>query len=549
MNKYFIYRYVAYKKYLIFLPFLLLFIFILARNFGLYPSVVDEYYYNKFSRLLPFNLLPVPIYLYSLIFKGTDLCRVGWLECVRLLNLIFYFSAAPFIYFISRRFTGQNLSAFIVFMSLAGVSNSYTAYFMPEAIYFFTFWALVWTLIDVNNFYKISRLCIVGIVIGLLSLIKPHGLFLLVPILVYGIFNCYLNNRKYIVSIIKIFLFLIISCLATKFIIGFLLAGKAGITFFGGFYSDHAVQITPSVQLYEVIKFFFFQYSAHLGFLILLFSTPIANGLINYKNNKYTTNYIFFTIIFIGFLIAVSAAYTTAINFQAGIAQGLRLHLRYYSFALPLLLMMGSIVNDLKAKAFSNRLRLIVFLIFTFISCYFIATKFYPFTPNYVDGPEIRGFTTNILFFYLLSFLSLLSLIVWYFNSKKGLLLYFIIFLPSYILVSNYFISNELRNRMFPSPFDNGAFLVKSILNQEQIGRLMIVGAPETAGILDLSMIYYDNVNVITKTIPENSDLNASNIPKNIEWILYIGKYNLGINSIVNIDGPYFKLIKIDSAK
>jgi phosphoglycerol transferase len=532
--------------YITALPFAMLFIFILARNAGLYPSVVDEYYYNMYARQMSFDMLPAPNYLYSLIFKSSDFCRVGWLECVRILNLLLYFSAAPIIYSISRRFTGAKLAILIVFISLAGVSNSYTAYFMPEATYFLVFWALVWMLIDADELLTVKRSCLAGLVLGLLSLIKPHGLFLIAPIFIYLAAICFINKKSFF-YLVKIFIFVLLSCLGTKFLVSILLAGKAGITIFGTHYSQHAADIMPSSHLISVINFFFYQYLTHLGFIALLFSVPLANGIINSKDDKNNLSYFCFTLIFISFLVAVSAFYTTALNFQIGVSEGLRLHMRYYSFAFPLILILGGIKPKIKQHLFHFPALVLLTILLLAFSFYFIATGFSPFTPNYVDGPEIRGFTVNKITFYSLSFLSVLSLIFWSFNAKKGVILYFAIFIPAYLISTNYYIGNELRNRMFPGPFDNGALVAKTILSHNELSKLIIIGAPETLGILDLSKIYYDNQRVITRTIPENSILDSTNIPKDIEWILYVGNYTSGFDKLISIDGPSFKLIKISN--
>ena len=83
-------------------------IFLMFRSFGLYPAVMDdEYAYSKFSRLLSFDRAVFPDYLYYIIYRITSSCGDSFLNCARLFNILFFVSAAPFIYLIGSRVTGK----------------------------------------------------------------------------------------------------------------------------------------------------------------------------------------------------------------------------------------------------------------------------------------------------------------------------------------------------------------------------------------------------------------------------------------------------------
>ena len=58
----------------------LIFLFLLIRNAGLYPSVfADEYTYSKLSRLLPLSESSIPGYLYLKLYSVTNSCGDGFL--------------------------------------------------------------------------------------------------------------------------------------------------------------------------------------------------------------------------------------------------------------------------------------------------------------------------------------------------------------------------------------------------------------------------------------------------------------------------------------
>ncbi|HQW19724.1 MAG TPA: hypothetical protein PLI90_03505, partial [Rhodocyclaceae bacterium] len=79
---------------------------LLFKNLGLYPIVMDdEYAYSKFTRLLPFSKSVFPNYLFFIVYRVTNYCGDGFLDCARILNVLFFVSAAPFIYLIGRQIT------------------------------------------------------------------------------------------------------------------------------------------------------------------------------------------------------------------------------------------------------------------------------------------------------------------------------------------------------------------------------------------------------------------------------------------------------------
>ena len=80
------------------------FFLMLFRNMGLNPVVfADEWTYSLFSRLLEPSSSARPSYLYLWLFRGTNACGEGFLECARALNALLMALAAPVIYLVARR--------------------------------------------------------------------------------------------------------------------------------------------------------------------------------------------------------------------------------------------------------------------------------------------------------------------------------------------------------------------------------------------------------------------------------------------------------------
>src|ERR1700753_825029 len=117
------------------------FVFLLFRNLGLHPSVFsDEWSYSLSSRLMKLSSASTPLYLYYFVYRLTRHCGAEFLECARILNALFFVAAAPLIYAVARKVARKPIGAFVAMLSLIGAINTYTAYFMPEAMYFFVFW-------------------------------------------------------------------------------------------------------------------------------------------------------------------------------------------------------------------------------------------------------------------------------------------------------------------------------------------------------------------------------------------------------------------------
>jgi len=87
-----------YQQMVLVLSMFIIFIALLFKNMGLYPSVfADEYVYSKLSRLVPLAAANVPDYIYFAIYRITNISGDGFLECARVLNSLFFVVSAPFI--------------------------------------------------------------------------------------------------------------------------------------------------------------------------------------------------------------------------------------------------------------------------------------------------------------------------------------------------------------------------------------------------------------------------------------------------------------------
>ena len=124
---------------------LAVFVFLILRNVGLYPWIFsDEYSYSQASRLIKAAASNTPLYIYYYVYRVTRHAGTAFLDAARLLNALFLVGAAPFIYQVARKVTSKWIAVLVAMLSLLAPINTYTAYFMPEAMYFFVFWWMTW---------------------------------------------------------------------------------------------------------------------------------------------------------------------------------------------------------------------------------------------------------------------------------------------------------------------------------------------------------------------------------------------------------------------
>jgi len=122
----------------------LFFVYLAIRNSGFYSMQVDETTYRKMSQLLPFSAATLPSYVYFWVYRLSSVCGNGFLGCARLLNSLFFVLAVPFIYLVCRQVLSRKTSLLITVLAVIGPINNMTIYFMPESMYFFSFWVFTW---------------------------------------------------------------------------------------------------------------------------------------------------------------------------------------------------------------------------------------------------------------------------------------------------------------------------------------------------------------------------------------------------------------------
>lgn len=505
-------------------------VLLMVRSIGLYPGVLgDEYTYSSMSRLMPLSAAYIPDYLYLSIYKLTNLCGSGFMECSKLFNSIFFVAASPFIYLTARRFCGGPVSVVIVALSMAGPINSYTAYFMPEALFFLGFWISVCYFLSLDAEAPMKKWLIFGFIMGCTSLVKPHALFMIPAFCLCILFFAYKSIDKWITTGLKNAAIFVATMFATKFIVSFLVAGKSGLTLFGNFYTSTFESSATTFQRYiDIILAAPNIVEGHLLANALMFGAALAIAIFGtvkaLSNNSVLAEdkITFCTLALLLNLIAIVALFSASVAGSNAVETAFRLHMRYYDFMLPMLFIATGSQLDRVHGAQLKYWRLATLVVVLAMLGYAALTHMQPYTPSYVDSPELRGYTLNAKWFMALAALSAFAVLLWYKSASSGAIFFMFVYLPLSVVVSTAFNNAEIRQRMVIDAYDKAGLFAKSYVPPSELSRLVVIG--ENVASTLRALVYVDDITA-ARDLSYIVDVpyTAAQSPPDKKWVLAIG--------------------------
>lgn len=504
-----------------------LFVVLLMRTLGIYPVVFgDEYTYSSLSRLLPFSASYIPGYLYLAIYRLTNLCGDGFLDCARVLNVLFFMAASPFIYMVARRVCSRNVSLWVCALALIAPINSFTIYFMPEPLYFFSFWLCVWFFLSIKIGDSHLKWVVFGLMLGASALIKPHAMFI-VPALILTTFYLHFRSveRWFTKAAVKSLIF-VLGMFVTKFGISYALAGESGLTLLGNFYTSKLTTSATNFERYLAI----FEAAPKIGLghvlaVCILFGTPLAIVIskmwkpVEQPEAEQSQHSIaFLTVALLLNLIAVVALFSASIVGSNELETAVRLHMRYYDFIFPLFYIAA---GAQLASAGGDKFKWVIALPILAVMVYATFKQLAPFTPYMVDSPELRGFSFNLSAFYILATLSVFSLALWCLSKKAGAMVFLIVFMPLSALSSSFFINHEVRQRVITDDYDKAGIFAKQYLGKEDLSKLVIVGENQSGALR--ALFYIDNAQASRAFPVEGRSFGLGDVSGDKLWLLVIG--------------------------
>ena len=302
-------------------------------------------------------------FLYFEMYQYTQLCGPEFYTCARSINGFWYVVMLYALFVFARRYFSAGISTLIVAGIGLGPMGIFSSLFMPEIMYFsLVTLGIVFFVETVEPVYKWPKMLALVLsftFIGLGSMVKPHAAFLALGLILFiavqGLAGRF-GPAKSLVTLGTA----ITSFLVTKFLIGWILAGPAGITLFGRSYTnalldffsdfgggeelgqsqDGRIQVIEdnSSSILGALDVVAIHFLVTLMALIIL-GGPLLAVLVLRKDilKLQVPMVILSQLVFIGAIVSVFAAHLT-VN---GDDHSDRLLFRYFEFLLPFLLILG----------------------------------------------------------------------------------------------------------------------------------------------------------------------------------------------------------------
>ncbi|OFA02584.1 hypothetical protein [Duganella sp. HH101] len=530
------------------------FLYFTLRNIGLYPTVFgDEWSYSSFTRLMPFKETLVPSYLYYTVYRLTNYCGDGFLECARLINAVFYIGAAPFIYLIARQYMTRQVAAAVAVLALLAPTNSYTAYFMPEAMYYCGFWLFSWSVLRAQGRVDVRTVALSSVVLGLLAMVKVHALFLIPGYVVYLAYACFAQrgagsggNWRWLRQALLLVAVALVTAAVVRFAVGYLYAGRNGLYLLGKFYSNQA-QTRPTVGV--LIQLALGSLQGHLMALVLMFGMPLASAALLCASRvqrqgaaRGSSTLLAYAALLIPSLVAVTALFTAMVA-GGGTESGARLHMRYYDFALPLMLVLAGAQLTAQRPGVGWRARLAValpLLLATWAASHHLVPAF---TPNYIDSPALYGMVHDEGNFGTLTGLGVAALLLWIVNTRQAARCFVYLYTPVALVISGDNLNQYTRMAQRPDAYVKAGIYAHQYLTPAEIKRLTIVGAD--MGNLLKSRFFVDGIDVSAVQLAPGRPIALESLAHQNGWLLVVGDYPLPAGAVRHSGSREFTLARV----
>lgn len=519
--------------------------YLYLRNHGLQPTVfADEWYYSKMARLTPLAESLLPSYLYLWIFGASSSCGTGFLDCVRVGNLAFYLGAVPFLYLIARRYMEHGYALAVALLSMAAPLNLYTAYFMPETTYYFGFCVLSWIVLTRTE-WSLTRIALVtGAVLGAMSLVKVHALFLIPALCLYLVFASWNAGGTWFIRGIVAAVIAGVVTVGVKFGLGFVLAGEAGLSLLGPFYQGAANADNSSARL-ALLAPAFISGRGHLAALAILLGVPLAillHGLVTgLRERGVPTNLLrVYVFLMLGAAVGMTVLYTATLA-RADSNEGVRLHMRYYSFIFPMVWIVAA-AGLHKARDLAARLRWTIAALVAIVAV--LAWYTLPgYAPQMVDGPDVASIGMRQTSGHLMLALQLALLAIWATQRWHAGRLFLFTALPLSMLAAQ---ERAWDFTQAHRPAGHGDRAAKVILEHVPVaerGKILIVGNEMTQ--VMRVQFHVDHPDTVGVELRDNAPLAEYQIPVEQKWLLVMDKRDIAGAAKVVHQAEDFVLLRL----
>jgi hypothetical protein len=503
--------------------------YLLQRNLGTYPNVfADEWYYSKMARIQPLGEAMVPSYLYLWVFGKISALGSRFYDSVHVGNVAFFMAAVPFVYLTAREVAGKPLAALVALLSALAPINLYTNFFMPEASYYFGFCVLGWIALTRLHWHWAIHASVCGLVLGLMSLVKVHALFLLPAMCLFLGYVRWSVSARWLANAAAAAALVLACTFAVKFGLGWLLAGDPALSLFGNFYQG-AVNSTEARSKLSLVAPAIVNAHGHLMALALLLALPLAIIMQTVLRPPARAAVAkpallqLYALLMLGAAAGVTILFTASLA-HSGVNEGVRLHLRYYDSVFPLLWMVAAAaVTERPAQRSHARVRWLVAALLALVLA-FALVKLPTYALHPVDGPDVFAVDPKTWPGQVLLGLDLLILLVWAAGLRGAAALFLLVALP--VSVGAGIVNSEeiiARARVI-QPSERAAAFVRSHVPPAERKLLTVAGSNVQQLMRTQFQIDADTSLLL---LDPGAPIDQSQLPAHNKYLLVLGEHAL----------------------
>ena len=519
-----------------------------ARLVGVNVSVlIDEYSYVLDAHYRDLSEAYYPNHLFQLVYSSTKLCGSEFYSCTRSLNAGFVIAGTVFLYLLAKHISGKKwLGAVSATAAILGSYGTYTAYFMPEAIFNFFMITFFWALIRFGMLENLFAWAGFGVILGIASLAKPHAIFV-VPAVVIFIFLWTRSTKHKVLlrSALRIGAFCI-ALVGTKFGLGFAIAGQKALGLFGSYGTLESASENAALT---------FARNAGLDVLgtswgqILMITMIIGVALpvsVLALLQSVKLDYESFEAMRVRILIGLSLLSMMAVTavFEAWQNLFTWMHTRYYSYLIPLAIVL---LVEAYSKNLSNSkqiLKQIIVGVFVGLASVALFTAAIPYGANWIDAPDFRFHIDNIVISSILITISIGLAVWWLFDNKKPMLFALLVGLVSSAMsgthISNFLIANFGQD----STYDQLGRVLRNYIPQAELDKTVLVGDNNTT--MERSLFGSLSGSAIPILAPETG-FDLSDLPRETRWVVKVGEPNIIGLDEPTLSGQSYEFYSLDS--
>lgn len=405
----------------------LLGVWIYSRVSNVNPAILgDEYLYSMNARHSdpwgPVFSGDYSNYLFNFVYRGTSLCGDSFYSCAKTLNIVFFLGFIFILFLISRKYLPFWASLTFMIMSALSPLSVYTSMFLPESMFFF-FIGLVLifshrAMLSYSNF----DLAMVGVAVGLSSLVKPHAWLAFIPIMITFSVIGLTSGKPLIRRVTTGLASLLLATVLSRLAVGLLVAGPKSIGLFGSYVNattlpDLIQAAGPEASLNEsassiMLSLFPEQFAIHGHVVIALLGVSliaISIGLIELIRDRSLTGHTALALLSFIWLVTmmIEIVLFTGWVTSTGDDHSGRVLLRYYEYLFLIVPLAGlAVLLNPKTKLPNYFIRWPISLTFIALATPAFTGVFADLVIQIADAPTLAGLIVNFETINLMALLS-----------------------------------------------------------------------------------------------------------------------------------------------